>query len=861
MWFTNLNIFFIIKYMKIKTNASRSSEVTKRETENARISYEAALESIVLFENDGVLPLSPGKIALYGNGVTKTLKGGTGSGEVNERNSVSILEGMENAGFTVTNQSWLKDYRLEFDSKLQLYNETLKKMLKDVFFKLRFADLPEIIGMSFNHPYGRMITTDDVKESESDTCLFVFSRQAGESMDRNPDDFSFNLALEELEQIRFLAKNYKKTIIVINTGACMNLSPLFDIKGINAILYMGMLGGSGGNALASILAGECAPSGHLAATWMKAYDDVPFGRTYGKLANQAREADYKEGIYVGYRYYDTYNIEPRYEFGYGKSYTTFMFQCLSAVVDKTSVCMRVSVTNTGNYYAGREVVQIYANGPKNTWRPYQQLVAFGKCKTLAPQTSEVLELDFDMKDLARYDEETNAFILDAGEYVVRIGNSSRNTIPYVSVSIASDVIISRHLPFKRERPHITEITHPTDKKSNGHNMSRSKNFFMKADNREPIFRLKIDVDEFESHDYTVRMVNIYEAENYTDDKNEAVRKVLQSLTVNDCVDIVVGDGMDLTGKVHDFYCPGAAGYTTPRLVDKGLQDIALCDGPAGIRLLKVAAISGNKVKAMEPVIDFFHHLPKFILKRMLGNAKRDELIYQYTTAFPAAGSLAQSWNTELVETVGRAISREMTEYGVTFWLAPGMNIHRNPLCGRNFEYYSEDPLLSGKMAAAVTRGVEATPGNFVTLKHFCCNNQETERMQMSSNLNDRALREIYLRGFEIAVREANPTGVMSSYNKLNGIYTSNLYDLLTRVLRHEWGFDGVVMTDWLATAKGVADAALCLKTGNDLIMPGTKRDKKLILKALKKGLISENDLRRSAANVVRAVMQGRGGLM
>ena len=793
--------------MKIKTNASPSSEISKREIENTRVSYEAALESIVLLENDGALPFTPGKIALYGSGVIHTLKGGTGSSEVNERNSVSVLEGMENAGFTVTNQSWLKDYRAEYDNKLHLYNESVRKMVKDAFLRLRFSILHEVVGMSFHHPYGRMVTADDIAESACDSCLFVLSRQAGESMDRNPDDFTFNLAVEEIEQIRFLAKNYKKTIVIINTGACMNLSPLLDIKGVNAIMYMGMLGGSGGNALADIIAGKHAPSGHLTATWMKTYDDVPFGRTYGKLANQAREADYKEGIYVGYRYYDTFNVEPRYEFGYGKSYTTFMFQCLSAVVSKTTICMRVSVTNTGNYFSGREVVQIYANGPKNIERPYQQLVAFGNSKTLKPQASEELDLCFDIKDLARYDEETNSFVLDSGEYVVRIGNSSRNTTPYVSVSIASDVVISRHLPFKRERPIITEIAHPSDKKNNGHAMSRSKNFFMKADNREPIFRLKVNVEEFENHNYTVRMENIYEAENYTNDEYEATRNVLTALTLNDCVDVVVG----------------------------------------------------KKIKALESTVSFLNYSPKTMLKMILGNAKRDKAVYQFTTAFPAANSLAQSWNTELVEKVGQAISREMTEYDVTFWLAPGMNIHRNPLCGRNFEYYSEDPLLSGKMAAAVTKGVEGTPGNFVTLKHFCCNNQETERMQMSSNLNDRALREIYLKGFEIAVREANPKGVMSSYNRLNGIYTSNSYDLLTRVLRHEWGFDGVVMTDWLATVKGCANPALCLKAGNDLIMPGTKRDKKMIYKALKKGLINENDIRRCAQNVVRAIMQGQAG--
>jgi beta-glucosidase len=248
-----------------------------------------------------------------------------------------------------------------------------------------------------------------------------------------------------------------------------------------------------------------------------------------------------------------------------------------------------------------------------------------------------------------------------------------------------------------------------------------------------------------------------------------------------------------------------------------------------------------------------NHLPKFILKRLLGNEKKDQLVYQYATAFPAAHTLAQSWNVELMEEVGLAISREMTQYGVTFWLAPGLNIHRNPLCGRNFEYYSEDPLLTGKMAVAVTRGVESVAGNYVTLKHFCGNNQETERVQSSSNIGERALREIYLRGFEIAVREGKPSGMMSSYNKLNGIYTSNHFDLLTRLLRHEWGFDGLVMTDWMATAKGAANPALCLAAGNDLIMPGTKRDKKVIMKALKKGRLREDDLRQSAARVITKI--------
>jgi beta-glucosidase len=840
-----------------KTYAATTDDVSALENENARLAYDAAIESVVLLENDGVLPMNRGRVALYGNGVTTTLKGGTGSGEVNERYSVSFLEGMEKVGFTVTNQSWLSDYQLLYEQKKQEFEEMMGKKVRQALFGMRFSALAEMFGQNFAHPYGRPITADDVQESACDTSFYVLSRQWGEGADRHPDDASFNLAAEELEHIRFLAKHYRKTIVIINSGACLNISPLFEIKGLNALIYMGMLGCAGGLALADIIAGKNTPSGHLAATWMKNYDDVPYGRTYGQLGGNPREADYKEGIYVGYRYYDTYNVTPRYEFGYGMSYTSFMFQCMSATAEKTTVSMRVSVTNTGTEYVGREAVQAYACSPKKALCAYQQLVAFGKTDVLPPQTSAELELSFDMKDLARYDEESHCYVLDAGEYVIRIGNSSRNTTPYIAVAIADDIVISRHLPLQRQREPITEIAPPAGRETSNYSISRSKSVFMKDDKREPIFHLSIKTAAFACADYTVHMEDTYQKTDHTTDKDERITNVLAALTLSDCVNIVVGDGMDFFGREHDFHCPGAAGYTTAKLVDKGLTNIALCDGPAGLRLSPVGALRPNKIKPLAPPLAMLNHLPKFARKILLGNEKKDQLVYQYATAFPAAHTLAQSWNVGLMEEVGAAIGQEMTQYGVTYWLAPGLNIHRNPLCGRNFEYYSEDPLLSGQMAAAVTRGVESSPGSFVTLKHFCCNNQEAERLHSSSNLSERALREIYLRGFEIAVRAAGPGGVMSSYNKLNGIYTANHYDLLTRLLRHEWGFDGLVMSDWLATAKGAANPALCLAAGNDLIMPGTKRDKKAILKALKKGRLSEDDLRQSAARVVRAVMRAR----
>ena len=238
---------------------------------------------------------------------------------------------------------------------------------------------------------------------------------------------------------------------------------------------------------------------------------------------------------------------------------------------------------------------------------------------------------------------------------------------------------------------------------------------------------------------------------------------------------------------------------------------------------------------------------------MNGDPEKHPVIYQYTTAFPVSHTLAQSWNTQLMQQVGSAIYKEMKEYGCTFWLAPAINIHRNPLCGRNFEYYSEDPFLTGAMAAGVTCGVQQEEGYYVTVKHFACNNQEDNRNFVSSNLSERALREIYLRGFERCVRQGRAKAIMTSYNKVNGVYSPNSYDLCTKVLRNEWGFDGVVMTDWFSTNKGQADNALAMKAGNDLIMPGTGANKKEILAGLKDGRVTKQDLRRCCANVVNAI--------
>jgi beta-glucosidase len=265
------------------------------------------------------------------------------------------------------------------------------------------------------------------------------------------------------------------------------------------------------------------------------------------------------------------------------------------------------------------------------------------------------------------------------------------------------------------------------------------------------------------------------------------------------------------------------------------------------------------IKPVEAMMEFMQYMPWLMRRVILGNPKKGSPLYQYTSAFPVGTALAQTWNTGLVEQIGKAVGAEMVEYGVTFLLAPGMNIHRNPLCGRNYEYYSEDPLLTGRMAAASTRGVQSFEGCYVTVKHYAANNQETNRNRSDSILSERALREIYLRGFRIAIEEAGAKAVMTSYNKLNGIYAPNNYDLCTKLLRCEWGFDGVVMTDWFSTNRGLASNGLAVKAGNDLICPGGSDCCNALKNDIKAGLVSEEDIRLSCSRILEAVINGRTG--
>ena len=363
-----------------------------------------------------------------------------------------------------------------------------------------------------------------------------------------------------------------------------------------------------------------------------------------------------------------------------------------------------------------------------------------------------------------------------------------------------------------------------------------------------LLRVTIPGSAIETVTYT------YETPAVCDDPK--VKAFLDTLSLEEMVEIVVGIGM--FGGTTRFTLPGSVGNTTSKFWDRGLANVALCDGPAGLRIQKRSTVSEKgKVKPVEMAMSIMESFPSFVKKLMTGDPEKEPVLYQYATAFPVANALAQTWNTELLHRIGQGIAREMAEYGCTYWLAPAVNIHRNPLCGRNFEYFSEDPFLSGIMSTELTQGIQETPGCYVTVKHFACNNQEDNRNFVSSEVSQRALREIYLRPFEYAVRKGGAKSIMTSYNKINGVYAPNSYDLCTKALRNEWGFQGVVMTDWFSTNRGQADNAVAMEAGNDLIMPGGGSFKKAILKGVKSGRIQIEDVRRCCGNVVKAIFESR----
>lgn len=768
--------------MKFQLLGASSPEESARERAHRAIAREAAAEGIVLLENNGVLPMQPQKIALYGAGSRMTVKGGSGSGDVHERYSVTIEEGLKNAGFAFPTTLWMDRFQEKYEADIAAWRQGLEEQVQK-YSPVQTMQMFIFIGEHpMPYPACTPVLADELTD-ETDTAIYVLSRQAGEGKDRRVEKGDYLLSNVETESLRLLRKHYKKLMLILNCGGVMDLSILDEIP-MDAVLFFGQGGMEGGNALADILTGKTCPSGCLTDTWAIRYDDYPSADTFSHRNGDLENEEYAEDIYVGYRWFDKQGVKPRYPFGYGLSYTDFSVEMNSV----TQSGVELTVTNTGGI-SGKKVLQIYVSKPEGALEhEVRALAGFAKTKCLGPGQRQTLSIPFRLEDIASFDESRSVFVLEAGEYRVKLNDTAAGS-------------------FCVEAERVLE---------------------------------------------TVESIGTKSGKPVSQTVSPKAAAVLKQLGDRDKIRLVVGGGYDIRCYNNVM---GAAGRTCTKLLKKGIPNIAMSDGPAGLNVNQLSTLTRNAVPR------YPEGLPKDwqwgwlakanpFLRRIPGKGKT---VYRYMTAWPSETVQAQTWNTELLEEIGKAVGREMLEIGVSVWLAPGLNIHRNPLCGRNFEYYSEDPVVSGKMAAAVTRGVQSVGGVGVSQKHFCCNNQEDNRMEVSANVSQRALREIYLRAFRIAVTEGKPWTVMSSYNRVNGKHVCNTYDLLTRVLRQEWGFEGLVMSDWNATEQ--CAYAEAINAGNDLIMPGTAAISQKLAEELKTGRLNREALNISAGRVLELVFK------
>lgn len=766
---------------KFQVFGATSSAESRREKEHKVLARRASAEGIVLLKNDGILPLQTRKIALYGPGSRMTVKGGSGSGDVHERHSVTIEEGLKNAEFEFPTTLWMDRFKGKYDADVAAWRGDLEAKIKK-FNPIQTMQMFIFIG---EHPMPYPACTpvlEDELTDETDTAIYVLSRQAGEGKDRRVEKGDYLLSDIEEDSLRMLSRHYKKLILILNCGGVMDLSILDEIR-VDAVLFYGQGGMEGGNALADILTGQVNPCGMLTDTWAMRYEDYPGAETFGHRNGNLNDEDYSEGIYVGYRWFDKQNIKPRYPFGHGLSYTTFS-EVVTEIADEH---MTVTVTNSGDY-AGKDVLQLYIRKPEGKLdHEKRSLTAFAKTKLLVPGESQTLTVPFSLEAVASFDEEQSAFVLERGAYQLELNDQICGNIS------VEERILETVKPIGSDQPTVV-----------------------------------------------------------TEEFSPIVKALLRKLPDRDKCKLVTGGGYAISCYNNVM---GAAGRTCTKLLRTGIPNIVLADGPAGLNVNQSTTVMPDGTPRYPeglPADWKWGWLTK-VEPFLKGRPGKGKTVYRYMTAWPSETVLAQTWDTELLEEVGRAVGKEMLEIGVSVWLAPGLNIHRNPLCGRNFEYYSEDPLVSGKMAAAITRGVQSMGGVGVAQKHYCCNNQEDNRTGVSANVSQRALREIYLRAFRIAVIEGKPWTVMSSYNRVNGKYVCNSFDFCTRVLRTEWGFKGLVMSDWDATEK--CSYAEAINAGNDLIMPGTSAVAKKLIKDLNTDALRRDALELSAGRVLELIFK------
>lgn len=625
--------------------------------------------------------------------------------------------------------------------------------------------------------YPEMPLDDGVVEAaawRNDVAIVVVGRAAGEDRDMVLGPGSYYLTDAERELITRVSDAFDRVVVVVVTGNIIDLS-WADEMGISSLLMAWLGGMEGGRGMADVLIGVHEPGGRLTGTIAKSYADYPGSEQFG----QADAVTYAEDIYVGYRWFDTFCANRvAFPFGFGLGYTTF---CIAAsmIREEGGVTVRVLVTNTGQR-AGREVIQVYAGGPSTTaGRPARALVAFAKTEQLEPGSSVTVTLTFRDADLALFDDSgvtghRNAWVIEAGDYPVFVGQDVATARECGRVRITETVVVTQ-----LEECLAVDPAHAFDR-----TVARYVNGKV-VPGCEPVPTATVDLRRrildrlpaasmspmSPSGDFGEVLSGIYPLDDF-----------VAGLSVEQLTALTFG-GRTMNNPLGPAGNAGIMGGVTDSLRAVAVPVIVTADGPSGIRLS------------------------------------------DYASLIPCGTALASSWDVEAVEELYRALGAECHAKGIDVLLAPGMNIHRSVLCGRNFEYYSEDPLISGMIASAVVRGLQSQ-GISACPKHFAANNQEFHRNRLDVRVSQRALREIYLRGFQIVVREGEPWSIMTSYNKINGVWSHYNYDLCTTILRGEWGFRGVVMTDWWMQMSpspefhGVRDSGYRVRAQVDVLMPG-----------------------------------------
>lgn len=807
--------------MAVDDTTAASKEITTRIEE----------EGIVLLENkDNTLPLNVeknAKVNVFGQSSTAIVYGGAGSGASDETDNVTLQEGLKQAGFDV--------------------NEDLTKFYEDHKTKKKGQNVFNLKGGDYNinepatSEYSDKLISDAKKFS--DTALVVFSRNGGEGGDLPMDMASYTggdagkhyLELQSCEQemLSMVEKNFEHVIVLVNSSNAMELGFLED-KNVDAALWIGGPGSTGCVAVGEVLCGAVNPSGRLVDTYAYDLTTAPAYYNAGNFTYTSNGEDtsehyveYAEGIYVGYRYYETryvdnetgkcdedaYNKVVQYPFGYGLSYTTFEQKVTHHEVKDGKINIEIEVKNTGKV-AGKDVAQVYVTAPYTNGgieKSFVELEGFAKTGMLEPGKSEKVTVSFDVEDMAAYDYvEQGCYVLEKGIYEIKLMNNAHDVLDSFTYDVEDTIVYNE------------DNARSSDKTA------------------------AVNTFDFAAGDVTYVSRSDWEGTLPTErvEKKEATAEILDQLNLDNINKLYVNPSNEgdkiTTGADNGLTLSDMAGVPYDdekwdKLLDElSVDEMAKLMGYGGFSTVEIASI--DKVATID--ID--------------GPAGLNALTSDISgVQFPSEAVIGSTYNVELVDEMGQTYAQEANAHGVVGLYAPGVNIHRTPFSGRNFEYYSEDPVLNGKLGAAMTRGCNSM-GVYCYPKHFALNDQETNRSGVCVWSNEQAMREIYLKAFEIVVKEGNNHGLMSSYNRIGTVWSGGCEALLTDVLRGEWGFEGAVATDY-ANAK-LLNADQALMAGGDLMLSTTGATLSDIVTGSTEG---QQKLRQASKNVLYMVVNSR----